>query len=132
MTGRLHPPWCHSRSMSGRFPQLPSIPSMFTSLLLSRWFGGTDNAVTNTWGRQMRIIPGGGERHLPWSAKSLLMLGRIGAGKEAWLGPEGCHQPAPPPATVHLAKMCAGELWSAGTEARSASWKLERARPWVG
>lgn len=51
---------------------------MFTFLFLSLRFGSTDSTVTNTWGRQMHIIPGGGERLLPWSEKSLLMLGQIG------------------------------------------------------
>lgn len=30
---------------------------MFTFLFLSRKFGGTDSAMTNTWERQMCIIP---------------------------------------------------------------------------
>jgi hypothetical protein len=56
---------------------------MFTFLFLSPRFGGTDSTMTNTWERQMHIIPGRRERHLPWSGKSLLMLGQIGGEKEA-------------------------------------------------
>lgn len=57
MTGLLQLPWCHSRSMSGKFPRPLWISYMFTFLFLSHKWGGIGSFVTNTWERKMCIIP---------------------------------------------------------------------------